>query len=500
MSTKAHAKTRKVGTARKPVVSHYTREMANKIAITNENKQPVVDLARIKQIVPGQQVWDGYFCVDHATGVVANIGGFKVLVLLARDTTDPDFSHSRQAYIYAPYDSDEYVFGGYICGGTKLYGDINEWSGSVIHREDGKIQTFYTIASNFEKDGIFQTHQRFATAISGFKVVPTEDGIGKLVIEEPTYHGLLAEPDGIIYETTEQSVDLEKRFPTLHNRALESDGTANHCFRDPKYFEHEGRKFLLFEANTAPDYKHGPARIRPEYVGSAATADEYVVSTDDLKANGCIGVMELTDEENTFGVFQEPWMTFNLFSAEVERINIVKHQNAFYLFTCTHSTKSSALEHAEMINVDMLLGFRASYFLGPLVPLNESGVVIAQKSLGAPYGGADANQQYVYSWLILPRADSGVSNVFDVTAYTNYSTDANGTIQAVKATSPTLQLEMKGLNTRIVGQRYDVNPSKRTQEGLQEVGASRDQFSETTPTPTATDLGIITPVPNHYGA
>ena len=177
-----------------------------------------------------------------------------------------------------------------------------------------------------------------------------------------------------------------------------------------------------------------------------------------LKANGCIGIIELTDEEGTFGQFHAPWLTANLVTDEIERINIINHDGHVYLFCVGHGNKNALnSENAELINRDYMLGFRAPHFGGPLTPLNGSGVVVQQKSYGAEYTGQAENQQYVYSWLITPHKGQK-SGVFPCVSYANYCDTGKG-VEAVMNAGPSINIEIDGLYTRIVGMMYDIQPA-----------------------------------------
>ncbi|BBG29984.1 uncharacterized protein conserved in bacteria [Zymobacter palmae] len=450
MNTKTN-KTKQIHTG------HWTVKNARGIRATNGNTFPAFDPDKLKQLMPGYQAWDNWLVRDE-DGFVADVNGFRILIALVRPVGNGFDSGERIAYFYSA-DGEHYVPGGFLYGDHKLYDDIREWSGSTILRADGKLQTFYTCAYGADIDGVWQTVQRLATAIQEVTV----EG-DKLTIETPTYHALMGgvcEPDGFYYETPAQASEREAKWPTRHRVSVGSDQTENNCMRDPFFYKDKrtGKRYLAFEANTGAGF-HAPGHVRAEYVSANGLPKEGFAPTEDmLKANGCIGIIELTDDEGTFGQFQAPWLTANLVTDEIERINVVDHDGHVYLFCVGHGNKNALnMENADLTNRDYMLGFRAPYFGGPLTPLNGSGVVVQQKSYGDAYAGQMANQQYVYSWLITPTRDQKLG-VFPCVSYANYCDTGKG-VEAVMNAGPSVRIEIDGLKTRIVGMMYDIQPAQ----------------------------------------
>lgn len=441
-------KTNTTATAYAP--SHWTREAAAKIKATAANTIPPFNLAKLKTLMPGWHFWDWWYAMNEQNQV-ANVGGYTVIVGLARPVDDAESANARMVFFYSK-DGLHYTAGGYLFGEKRLFDDCQEWSGSTLLRDDGKLQTFYTVAQGVELSGNWQTRQRFATAIQNVTASDTA-----LVIDVPHYHDMLAEPDGRFYETAEQASLREVKFPTAHSRSFGSDQTENTCFRDILYYKcpRTGRRFGLFEANTGTEICPAGS-VKRAYIGSDRFEPEYEPTIDDLKANGCIGILEFTDDENTFVEFMPPLLTANLVTDEIERINIIDHDGHVYLFCVGHGNKNTLVTHNDdLSNRDYLLGFRGKSLFGPFEPMNGSGVVVQQKSLGAPYAGQEQNQQYVYSWKLVPTAKAGV---FDCVGYANYSTNESGQVVPVKSAAPTLEVRIKGLQSDIVGMKYDVQP------------------------------------------
>ena len=454
------AKTNKINKTKLSVqTTAYPRSLAAQIKHKEETTFPAFDTGRLGALLDGWHVWDSWFVMTE-DGQVADINGHRVLIALVRPVEgDTGGSGEKIAFFYSA-DGVHYTHGGFLFE-QSIYDDIREWSGSTIKRDDGRIQTFYTISNGVVIDGVWQTNQRFATAIQTLEFTPAEtvnDGISsytteaKLVATAPEVHVLLKEPDGVLYETAAQASAHENRFPCLHDRSRGSDQTENFCFRDPKFFRDpkSGKKFLFFEGNTGKgDNKVGV--IKEEYTGE----EDFDPTSDDIKANGCVGVIELTNDEYTFGVFHEPLLVANTTTDEIERINVIYDSGYYYLFVCGHLNKfTTSNDDPEQINVDVMLGFRSKELLGHYKPLNDDGCVIRQKSFGAPYAGQDANRQYVYSWLMVP---TGTPGVFECISYANYC-QVDGEIVAVKTSGPTVMVEIKGGYTRILDLKYNILP------------------------------------------
>lgn len=435
----------------------YPLYLASTIAETENTKFPEFDVSKLKQMWRGKQCWDNW-AVRDKRGILANVGGFTVLIALSRPQ-DASFSEAnRVAYFYSK-DGVNYKPGGFLFGDKQVYKGVSEWSGSTILRDDGKIQTWYTIADGINPEGIWQTRQRLATAIQEFEVVGDE-----LVIKEPIFHELLhgaSEPDGSLYERPEDSAHKEKIFATRHDPLNGSMQTDNNCDRDPFYYfdEESGESYLIFEGNTGKSNPSGV--IKNEYLGFSLDDYDFSPTEDMLKANGCIGVIRLANAEGTYGQRLKPWLVFNLVTDECERINLIKHDGYLYLFTVVHGNKMTTnADNPDMINRDFMLGFRTKHLFGQLEPLNGNGVVVQQKSLGAAYSGQMENQQYVYSWLLVPDEKSEETGEFRCLSYANYCMPIDGgEAKGIMNAGPSVKVKINGGYTEIVDLMYDIIPS-----------------------------------------
>lgn len=415
-------------------VTSWTREQAESMGYNGRNTYPVFDLSQVKPLDPEYDIWDSWLVMTEE-GQVADVRGYNVLIALGAPVGDS--SSAKIKYFYSKTSENRWVSGGDVFA-DNLLPDTQEWSGSTIYTHEGDLQFFYTVASSYEdpETGVFQTNQRFATAI-----VPVYGSSTQFYLLSPVYHELLIEPDGYFYQTVEQAIWIEQRFPTQHRRDLGSDQVNNFTFRDPHYFKDaDGTQYLLFEGNTG-EALHAEGTVLPEYIGSFS--EDYTPSADDLKANGCIGVIVL-GAERTSASFLPPLLTSNLVTDEIERINVIVHENRYYLFAATHGNKMT-VDGNDLINRDFLIGFVSDSLLGSYEPLNGTGIVITQKSPGDPYDGQETNEQYVYSWLVVPAADGR----FVVIAYSNFSTLPDGSTVKIKSSAPVVELLISGNDTRL---------------------------------------------------
>lgn len=423
--------------------SHWTRENASRIRPTATNTFPPFDTGKVKPLMAGYHVWDNWFVLNEE-GNIADIYGYTVLFALVRPIDDTESAHAKIAYFYS-VDGVHYVPGGFVFS-KSLFSDVQEWSGSTILRNDGRLQTFYTVAMGVELAAGWQTHQRFATALQS--IIVTEAGLS---LADPMYHALLAEPDGLYYQNIWESDAGESRAPTKHTLSLGDDQGNNLCFRDPSFFKDPktGRSYLFFEANTG-SLLDAEGSVKQKYIGSEDFDVEYVPTPDDLKANGCIGVAEFTNDDYTFVNLDAPILTANLVTDEIERIKMMYYDNHYYLFCVCHGNKMT-IQDEDFANRDFLLGFRAKELFGTFEPLNDTGVVIQQKSLGKHYDGQNENGQYVYSWLVLPD--------LSVVSYANFATSLDGSLNPIKTAGPTVQIKIDGLKTRITDLYYNILPA-----------------------------------------
>lgn len=448
------------------ITSHYTvTDVENiiKYGIKPSSRVPVFDTGLLGPLHIKKVVWDSWI-VSDIHGVIAKIlGKYRVVVALVQEKDETD--NERMAYLYTK-DNVHYKFGGYMFQ-EKLFSDCREWSGSTRLLPNGMLQSIYTVSMPKLTNGNWQTLQRFAVAVQ-----PVEEKDGRLVLGAPVYHALLFEADGDIYETPTQASLLEARHPTLHSGPLGSDQTENNCFRDPFHFvdKYSGREFILFEANTGERSGYAAGGFRQGYLGeNYVGGDEFIPNTDSIKANGCVGVAEITHKGNKdyFAKIQLPLLTANLVTDEIERIHYIRMMNKdgtpyYLLFVATHGTKMAAVDEypEDLTNLDILLGFRSETLFGELTPLNGNGIVVCQKSSGPAYQGVENNRVSTYSYMayLESEEDRYTGNLL-VGSYANWCKHPEtGEIIRQMTGGPSFDVRVDGHNTDIVGLRYDMLP------------------------------------------
>lgn len=437
------------------VTTHWTREMAASSTRNAPNTVfPEFDISQVEALVPDTDIWDSWFVMDE-DNQVASVFGFKVLVALG--FSDDEDQKPKLMYFFSHAYEDFYMFGGVMLT-EKLVDECEEWSGCTLLRRDGRLQTFYTVNTGMETDGLWQSDQRFATVIQ--RVVIEDDF---MYLESPDYHDIIFHPEHSngFYQTTKDSSDYEHRYP--HEPGNWGSGNAqvdNFCFRDPKFYRdpHDGVACLLFEANTGSALWSGCDEdgARRECIGSEAYARDYRPTRDALKANGCLGLVILNEDYTQVTEVAKPVLAAQLVADEIERANIIEHDGYYYLFFVCHGNKM-AIDDDELVNRDMLVGFRSErpaagirdLMTQTLQPLNGNGVVLQQKFGGERFGGQKDNEQYVYSWMVMPD--------LSVICYSYYSTSDEGEVDSVHSAGPVVQLEINGTETKVTQLRYDIH-------------------------------------------
>lgn len=462
-------------------ISHWTRQQVSQIAADDAIDFPHFDPQQVKVLMPGYDVWDNWYVLDE-DNQIADVQGFRVLIALAAPTDG--FDETNLYYFYSR-DGIHYHAAGKVFT-TPLESSIQEWSGSTILRSDGALQTFYTVVKESgdysgrsrqrtqgsqgmppamstqgsdaqtqapagqgqmpggqAQMGAVQNDQRLATAIQDVIVIGN-----RLSLAEPRYHAILAVPDGRYYQTMTQASAYETLLPS--SNVTGSTQSNNFCFRDPHFFKDpaDGRSYLLFEANTGsavcPE-----GSVKREYIGCASFEPDYVPTPDELKANGCIGIVELTNDSYSAVRFLPPLLTSNLVTDEIERVNMLKVKDDYYLF-CIGRVSKMAMSCEALERSTFMLGFRSHSLSGPYTPLNHHGVVIRQQSFSSDMMNS-TDTQSVYSYLLQPD--------LTVLTYAQYSTDTNGNLQKNRSAGPTLKLHIKGNRTQVGEVIYNILPA-----------------------------------------
>ena len=320
-------------------------------------------------------VWDSWPVQDPVTGYVSNYKGYQLVIammgipnsptgdnhiyLLYNKYGDNDFSHWRNA--------------GSIFG-TKETNVFQEWSGSAIVNDDGTIQLFFT--SNDTSDYKLND-QRLATATLNLNV--DDNGVS---IKSVDNYQVLFEGDGIHYQTYEQFANGKDR---------END---DYCLRDPHVVQLEnGDRYLVFEANTGTEDYQSDGQIYnwANYGGDDAfNIKSFFKLLNNKKdrelaglANGALGILKLTNNQSKPKVEEvySPLVSTLMASDEVERPNVVKLGDKYYLFSVTRVSRGSDRELTAKDNTIVgdnvaMIGYVSDSLMGKYKPLNNSGVVL----------------------------------------------------------------------------------------------------------------------------
>ncbi len=316
-------------------------------------------------------IWDSWPVQDPVTGYVSNWNGYQLVVammgrphhednhiyLLYNKYGDNDFSHWRNAGSIFGYNESPLT---------------QEWSGSAIVNSDNSIQLFYTI--NDTNNAI--NHQKLASAT----MYLTADNDGVHINNVENNHVVFA-GDGYHYQTYDQW----KAANSFADNYTLRDG---HVVQMPN-----GDRYLVFEGNTGTENYQGEDQLYnwSNYGGNDRFNIEslfHLLSNDvDYKkaifANGALGIIKLTNDEKNPQVEEvyTPLVTSNMVSDELERPNVVKLGDKYYLFSATRLSRETNIDTLNKANKVVgdnvaMIGYVADSLTGPYKPLNGSGVVV----------------------------------------------------------------------------------------------------------------------------
>ena len=202
--------------------------------------------------------------------------------------------------------------------------------------------------------------------------------------------------------------------------------------RDAHVIEDDnGDRYLVFEASTGLENYQGENQIYNwlNYGGDDAFNIKSlfrILSNDDIKsratwANAAIGILKLNNDEKNPKVAElySPLISAPMVSDEIERPNVVKLGNKYYLFAATRLNRGSNDDAWMNANYTVgdnvaMVGYVADSLTGPYKPLNDSGVVLTA-SVPANWRTA------TYSYYAVPVASKN-----DQLLVTSYMTNRNG--------------------------------------------------------------------------
>jgi levansucrase len=350
-------------------------------------------------------VWDTWPLTNLNTRPVRYKGWHVIFSLTAPRTVPFGDRHwwARIGYFYSR-DGSSWRYGGDLFPQRSPFGS-REWAGSTV-LVGNQVNVLYTASGGDgnEPGERGDPLQRLAHA-SG-RIHADADGVWFTGFRN---HRVIAEPDGRMYQTLEQS------------RA----GPIIYAFRDPFVFRDpaDGQVYLLFEGNSggqAGSHTCGTRELGPVPPG-------HQVAPEARFYTGNIGIAEATRANLRRWRLLPPLLSANCVNQQTERPHLVIENGQYHLFTISHTFTFAP----GLTGPDGLYGFIGPSLRSDYKPLNASGLV-----LGNP---ADAPvQQYseyvMPNWLVESFIDTLPGEIF------------GGTL------APTLEITPDGASTFFVKQ------------------------------------------------
>jgi levansucrase len=394
------------------VPSNWAREQAEQIRITSDNAASVIN-EPFPRISPDLWIWDMWPLTEKDGSIAVLPGGWRVLfALTAPKSVLPGKRHdvAKIGYFYSRNGAD-WIQGGLVFPEGDPLGS-RQWAGSAFV-EDDTINFFYT-ATGRRGEAQITYEQRIVLARG--HVSSNLDGV---LFNDWSPHQVILEPDGVLYQTLEQSLS----------------GGIIYAFRDPFFFKDPatGCEYLLFEGNIGGfpgEINCGP-NVPPE-------ASFYT---------GNIGIALLRNRDYTEWTLLPALLQAPCTNQQTERPHIIVNAGRYYLFTDSHQfTFAPGLVPGP--GPDGLYGFVAGTLRGNYVPLNNGGLVVANPPQ-EPF--------QAYSWWVLP--DFTVLSFIDNFNLQGIPIEEVGNLPEEfqfahfgGTLAPTLQLEVTGRTTRIVNE------------------------------------------------
>lgn len=252
---------------------------------------------------------------------------------------------------------------------------IQQWSRSATLNKDGSIQLYYTKVDTSDN---YTNHQKLASATVYLNLEKDQD---KISIAHVDNDHIIFEGDGYHYQTYDQWKETNK-------------GADNIAMRDAHVIDDEdGNRYLVFEASTGTENYQGDDQIYQWLNYGGTNKDNLgdffqILSNSDIKdrakwSNAAIGIIKLNNDVKNPSVAEvySPLISAPMVSDEIERPDVVKLGNKYYLFAATRLNRGSnddawmATNKAVGDNVAMI-GYVSDNLTHGYVPLNESGVVL----------------------------------------------------------------------------------------------------------------------------
>jgi levansucrase len=382
----------------------WTRAQALKIKSDETNTKPRIP-PNFPVMTNEVWVWDTWPLTNLDTQPIRYRGWHVIFSLTApRSVPFGDRHwHARIGFFYSR-DGKSWRYGGGLFPAGTSFGS-REWAGSTVRTGD-QVNVFYTASGKDNPTRVDPSDplQRLATA-SG-RIHADDAGVWFTGFRN---HRIIAEPDGRLYQTLEQS----------------QAGPIIYAFRDPFIFRdpEDGEVYMLFEGNTGGTA--GTHTCGEREIGKVPRGHEVPAASRFYTGN--IGLARATSANLRRWQLLPPLLSANCVNQQTERPHLVIENGNYYLFTISHTFTFAP----GLTGPDGLYGFLGKSLRSNYKPLNASGLV-----LGNP---ADApTQQYseyvMPNWLVESFIDTLPGEIF------------GGTL------APTLRLRAEGSNTYFVEQ------------------------------------------------
>lgn len=325
-----------------PPASRWTAAQVAGIAGRPWRPCGLITPADVRRIAPGLDVWD-LWPVQEIDGATAVIGGAEIwFALSAPAVGDPVERHGRARLRLILREGGEWRDLGPALPDGFSPGS-REWSGSaIIDPGHARVTLFFTAAGRRGEASLTYEQRLFQT---------TADVVGAgaaLCLEGWTEPRQSLASDGIRYDRADQAQGVVGEIKAFRDPAF---------FRDPA----DGAAYLLFAASLP------------------APSSAF---------NGAVGLARADDDSLRTWTAMAPILHADGLNNELERPHVIHRGGLYYLFW---STQAEVFAPEGPIGPTGLYGMAAPTLLGPYVPLNGTGLVLANPAQ-APF--------QAYSWLV----------------------------------------------------------------------------------------------------
>lgn len=347
--------------------------------------------------------------LTNLNGDVVKFQGWNVLFSLTNSRDYP--FHSPEAWprigYYFSKDAKNWTYGGDLFPEGASLGS-RTWSGSTMITGKNDINAFYTaVGGTDEKPDHADGRQRAASGKG--KIYADRDGVYFRGFHRQD-HQILAEPDGVMYQTWGQYLQGQPKtqFPGFRDPWV---------FKDPK----DKKTYMVFHGSKGgnPD-KNTCAK---EDIGLVPNGHE--VPSDSKYFVGSVGIAVATNKDLSSWKLLPPLLSSNCVSQELERPHFIFKNGKYYLFVDEHKHKYAP----GLTGPDGLYGFVGDSLRSDYKGLNGSSLVIANPD--------DANYQS-FAWNITPN------NLIQSFIQDRPGGEPGGSL------APTIKISLSGSTTRYV--------------------------------------------------